>query len=753
MTDKDGDRSTLKGAITKISYQDPQSGYTVARLKVDGSQEATVVGEIFPVDEGEEIRVYGFWSTHPRYGLQFRSERWEKLEPATVEGIERYLGSGLIKGIGPTYARRLVSTFGLETLTVLSKEPQRLREVEGIGEIRAQRILRVWEEQKSTREVMVFLQGYGVSSSLALKIYRAFGSETVARVKENPYCLAKRVHGVGFVLADRIANSMGIKGDFPLRVQAGLLHILGKFSEQGHCFVPLGLLKSNASSLLGIEGEASLSAIEKLASEGELIVERADREEDTRVYLRELHEAEFSVASALRNLLSASSGLKDKGFKRSTKEDHEELPELSDPITFQPLNPSTIVLEQEQREALIQALRQKVLVITGGPGTGKTTLLTSLLALLRNFNANVALAAPTGRAAKRMGEMAGEEAKTIHRLLEYNPRDGGFQRGEDHSLDADFVIIDEASMVDLPLMGHLLRSINPAAHLILLGDVDQLPSVGPGCVLRDLIDSGVVPVVVLRHVFRQGSESLIVVNAHRILQGQSLLFGEGREKRDFVFISRDSDQEILATIKELVKERIPRSFHKDSAEEVQVLSPMHRGLLGTIQLNQELQALLNPEGLSIEHGGRLFRTGDKVMQQRNNYDKGVFNGDLGKIIKIDKENDELEVEFYGRSVGYGFDELSEIGLAYATSVHKSQGSEYPVVVIPLHTSHYLMLHRSILYTAVTRGKELVVLVGSKKALSMAIRNVRIEQRFTGLKEKLKEPARMTEKAIGQLMSR
>ncbi len=739
MTDKKDERATLQGTIAKITYQDPGGRYTVARLKVDGSQDVTVVGEIFPLDEGEEIKVSGFWTMHPRYGMQFRAERWEKVEPATLEGIERYLGSGLIKGIGPTYARRLVLAFGLDTLRVLSEEPHRLREVEGIGEIRAQRILRVWEEHKGMREVMVFLQGHGVSSSLALKIYRVFGRETVARVKENPYCLARQVYGVGFVLADRIASSMGIRGDFPLRVQAGLLHILGKFSQEGHCFVPLSLLISNASSLLSIQGEASRSAIGKLASEGELIFEEADREEDTRVYLRELYQAEFRVASALRNLLSAPSGLdkgiegikglKDQGFKGWRDQESKELPDLS--------NPSTFVLEEEQREAVIQALRQKVLVITGGPGTGKTTLLTSLLTLLRRFEVTVALAAPTGRAAKRMGEMAGEEAKTIHRLLEYNPRDGGFQRGENHPLDVDVVIIDEASMVDLPLMDHLLRAIDPRTHLILLGDVDQLPSVGPGCVLRDLIESSVVPVVVLRRVFRQGRESLIVVNAHRILQGQPPLLGEQREKRDFVFITRDSDEEILATVKELVKERIPRSLHSVSAQAIQVLSPMHRGLLGTINLNRELQTLLNPEAESIEHGGHLFRLGDKVMQQRNNYDKAVFNGDLGKIVKIDKENDEVQVDFYGRLISYGFDELGEISLAYATSIHKSQGSEYPVVVIPLHTSHYLMLHRSILYTAVTRGKDLVVLVGSKKALAMAIRNVRVEKRFTGLKERLK----------------
>lgn len=713
MAEKRGERSVLQGTITKITYQDPEGRYTVARLEVDGAEEVTVVGEISPVGEGEEIKVSGLWRMHPRYGLQFQAERWEKLEPATLEGIERYLGSGLIKGIGPTYARRLVSAYGLDTFKVLSEEPHRLLEVQGIGEIRAQRILHAWEEQKGMREVMVFLQGHGVSGSLALKIYRAFGSETVARVKENPYCLAREIYGVGFVMADRIAATMGISGDFPLRVQAGLLHVLRKFSDEGHCFVPLSLVKSNASSLLGVEEEGVESAIKRLAAEGEVVLEEADGEGETRVYPQELYRAECRVASALRTLLSTPSRLRD----------------LSNPLTLDLFNPSTSSLEEEQREAVIQALKQKVLVITGGPGTGKTTLLISLLVLLRVSKVLFALAAPTGRAAKRMGEMAGEEAKTIHRLLEYNPHDRRFQRAENNPLGVDVVIIDEASMVDLPLMDHLLRAVEPHSHLILLGDVDQLPSVGPGSVLRDLIGSGVVPVVVLRRIFRQAGESLIVLNAHRILRGEPLLFGDEREKRDFVFIPRESEEEILETIKTLVKKGL-----KDN--QIQVLSPMHRGLLGTVHLNQELQKLLNPHGESVERGGSLLRLGDKVMQLRNNYEKGVFNGDLGRLVQIDKEEGELEVDFFGRRVSYAFDELDELSLAYATSIHKSQGSEYPVVIIPLHTSHYLMLHRSILYTAVTRGKELVVLVGSKRALAMAIKNVRVEQRFTGLKERL-----------------
>jgi len=589
---------------------------------------------------------------------------------------------------------------------------------------------------------MLFLQGHGISSTLALKIYRAFGTETVAKVKDNPYCLAREVHGIGFILADRIARNMGISDDSPLRVQAGILHVLNKFSDGGHCFAPLALLKDNASQLLGVDGDATEKAIQKLAGKGDIIIEeRADRAE--KVYGRDLYQAECRVTSALRNLLASSSSLRDKGLKGIRDKG-------LDPSTLQFFIPSTFLLDEEQREAVVQALQKKVLVITGGPGTGKTTLLTSLLALLRESDISFALAAPTGRAAKRMAEMSGEEARTIHRLLEYDPRDHRFQRKENNPLKVDVVIIDEASMVDLFLMDHLLRAVDPRSHFILLGDVDQLPSVGPGSVLRDLIESGVVPVVVLRRIFRQARESLIVTNAHRILHGQPPLYGDGKTRSDFVFIARQSEEEILEAIKGLVKSLRVQGFQElrdflrfnpstlRPFNEVQVLSPMHRGLLGTMHLNRELRNLLNPEGESVERGGSLFRLGDRVMQLRNNYDKGVFNGDMGKIVTIDNAEGELCVDFYGRPVSYAFEELEELSLAYATSIHKSQGSEYPVVIIPLHTSHYPMLYRSILYTAVTRGKELVVLVGSQKALWMAIRNVRVEQRFTGLKERLME---------------
>jgi exodeoxyribonuclease V alpha subunit len=735
--------STLQGTISRITYRHPDTHYTVAHIEIDGASAVTIVGVIFPVSEGEEIKVTGCWKTHPRYGLQFQVEHWEKIDPATIEGIEKYLGSGLIKGIGPNYAKRLASAFGLDTLRVLSEEPLRILEVDGIGEVRARRIMQAWQEQRGMQDVMVFLQGHGVGASMALRIYRVFGSETVARVRENPYALAQEVHGIGFLLADRIAARIGMNGDFPLRVYAGVLHVLREFAEQGHCFVPLVSLKRNAAAILGVEEDPVESAVEKLAAAGKLFLQEADDGEVKQVFLEELYHAERRVAAALGNLLATPPSLQ-KEKMAGPWNDSRGTRGVIDLVSPELFEPSTLTLDEDQIRATRQALREKILVITGGPGTGKTTLLTALLTILRRAKVSFVLAAPTGRAAKRMAESTGEEAMTIHRLLEYNPREGGFQRGEDNPLQVDFVIVDEASMVDLLLMDHLLRAVDSHSHLILVGDVDQLPSVGPGSVLRDMIESGIIPTVVLRRIFRQNRQSLIVVNAHRILQGQNLVLGETNETRDFVFMPRESEDEILLTVKELVRRQIPQSLQLESREvsqAIQVLTPMHRGLLGTVNLNREMQTLLNPVGETLERSGSLLRLGDKVMQLRNNYEKGVFNGDLGRIASIDRDEGSIKVDFYDKLVEYESDELDEINLAYATSVHKSQGSEYPIVVIPLHTSHYLLLHRSILYTAVTRGKKLVVLVGSRKALAMAIRNVRLEKRNTGLKQKLIEIAK------------
>ncbi len=739
MDEKQNEILSIQGTISRITYQHPETHYTVARLDEDGGASATVVGTLFPIAEGEEIKVSGAWKRHPRYGLQFQVDHWAKIDPSTIEGIEKYLGSGLIKGIGPIYAKRLVAAFGTETLRVLSEAPLRILDVDGIGEVRARRIMEAWQAQRGMQDVMVFLQGHGVGASLALRIYRVFGADTIAQVRENPYALARQVHGIGFLLADRLANHIGIRGDFPLRVQAGALHVLRASAERGHCYLPFTSLAKQAGELLGVDDECIDIAVEKLVERGEVVLQDQPDRSATRVYLVDLFEAEQRVADAVARLLSTSSFLQGERMARPWDKDQSASRGAIDLESGSLFADLPIHLDDDQVDAARRALTEKVFVITGGPGTGKTTLLMSLLAILRRAKVTFALAAPTGRAAKRMTESTGEEAQTLHRLLEYNPREGGFQRHQDNPLQVDVIIVDEASMVDLVLMDHLLCAIEPHTHLILVGDVDQLPSVGPGSVLKDLIDSERVPVAVLRRIFRQDRESLIVVNAHRILQGQNLEFADARERRDFDFMARESEDEILETVKELLRERIPAWLKirpEEVVQSVQLLTPMHRGLLGTIQLNRELQALLNPAGQSIERGGMSMRVRDKVMQLRNNYEKGVFNGDLGRIVSIDREDGKIQVDFDDKRVVYEADEWDEISLAYATSIHKSQGSEYPVVILPLHTSHYMMLYRSILYTAVTRGKSLVIVVGSRKALGMAIRNVRVENRNTSLKETL-----------------
>ncbi len=739
--ERSGEKSALQGTISRITYQHRETHYTVARLDPDNGATVTVVGPLFPVSEGEEIKVFGSWKNHPRYGLQFQIDHWQKVEPATIEGIEKYLGSGLIRGIGPNYAKRLVQSFGLDTLRVLSEEPLRILEVEGIGEVRAHRIMQAWQEQRGMQDVMVFLQGHGVGPALALRIYRVLGSATISRVKENPYCLAQEVRGIGFLLADRIANAIGIRGDFPLRVQAGVLHVLKESADRGHCFLVESTLKKTASTLLGIDYEPVEIALEKLAHNAEIICPPKREEGENRIYLTDLYYAERRVASAIQALLSSSSFLHGERVTKSNGKGPIVSRGAIDFRAVDLLGGLPIQLDQDQIQAAMQALERKVFVITGGPGTGKTTLLKSLLTILRRSQVSFALAAPTGRAAKRMNESTGEGAMTIHRLLEYNPRESAFQRDADSPLEIDVVIVDEASMVDVTLMDHLLNAIQPHSHLILVGDVDQLPSVGPGSVLKDLIESGVVPVARLRRIFRQDEQSYIVVNAHRILGGQQPVFSGPREQRDFDFVPGESEMELLEKMKALLREQIPRKLGippEEAPHAVQVLTPMHRGMLGTIQLNRELQNLFNPGGPSLERGGISFRVKDKVMQLRNNYEKAVFNGDLGRVVSIDREEGKICVDYDEKRVEYEADELDEITLAYATSIHKSQGSEYPAVVIPLHLSHYVMLYRSILYTAVTRGKQLVVLIGSPRALAMAIRNVRVEKRNTGLRDQLRE---------------
>src|ERR1051325_9618878 len=602
---KPSEKSTLQGTVGRITYQHQETHYTVAKLDTESSSSVTVVGPLFPVSEGEEIKVFGSWKNHPRYGLQFQIDHWQKVEPATLEGIEKYLGSGLVRGIGPSYAKRLVQTFGLDTLRILSEEPLRILEVEGIGEVRARRIMQAWQEQRGMQDVMVFLQGHGVGPALALRIYRVLGSATISRVKENPYCLAQEVRGIGFLLADRIANAIGIRGDFPLRVQAGVLHVLKESADHGHCFLGEGTLKKNACALLAVDEEKVEIALDKLALDAEITRPQSDHRSENRIYLTDLYYAERRVATAIQRLLSSSSFLHGE---RVIKSNGKGPPLTRGSIEFRAtdlLGSLPIQLDRDQIEAAMQALERKVFVITGGPGTGKTTLLRTLLTILRRSQVSFALAAPTGRAAKRMNESTGEDAMTIHRLLEYNPREGAFQRDADSPLEIDVVIVDEASMVDVTLMDHLLNAIQPHSHLILVGDVDQLPSVGPGSVLKDLIESGVIPVARLRRIFRQDEQSYIVVNAHRILGGQQPVFSGPRDQRDFDFVPGENEIEILEKMKALLREQIPRKLGispEEAPYAVQVLTPMHRGMLGTIQLNRELQNLFNPGGPALERG-------------------------------------------------------------------------------------------------------------------------------------------------------
>ena len=741
MADKQNELTSIQGTISRITYQHPESHYTVARLDEDGGPGATVVGMLFPVSEGEEIKVTGVWKRHARYGLQFQVDHWTKVDPATLEGIEKYLGSGMIKGIGPTYAKRLVGAFGLDTLRVLSEEPLRVLDVDGIGEVRARRIMEAWQAQRGMQDVMVFLQGHGVGASLALRIYRVFGADTVAQVRENPYALAQQVHGIGFLLADRLAGHIGIRGDFPLRVQAGVLHVLRESSERGHCYLAVNRAgqralancsKSKTSGSIS-RSRSSLSAARSFCRAS------AIRTSPAFIWLS-LFEAEQTSRPSACPALDHAFVSPRRTAAAAVGERPGRWPRRHRSLSGALFADLPINLDEDQVSAARRALQEKVFVITGGPGTGKTTLLMSLLAILRRAKVTFALAAPTGRAAKRMTESTGEDATTIHRLLEYNPREGGFQRNEDNPLQVDVVIVDEASMVDIALMDHLLRAIDPHSHLILVGDVDQLPSVGPGSVLKDLIDSQSVPVATLRRIFRQERESLIVVNAHRILQGQNLEFSDARERRDFDFIARESEEEILATIKELLRERIPQwlgAAPEQIVQSVQAVDadaprlarhdPTQSGVAGAAQSNR-------PSARTGGHGVARARQGHAAAQQ-------LRQRSVQRRSRPDRSDrprgwqDSRRLSTIGLSSTNPTSGMRSVSPMRRRSI-KARAANIPSVVLPLHTSHYMMLYRSILYTAVTRGKKLVIVVGSRKALGMAIRNVRVEIRNTGLKERL-----------------
>ena len=718
--------ATISGILENITYLNEDTGFVVARVQEKEKRGlTTIVGNLSGIHPGESLRVTGKWVQNRRFGEQFQVETFEITVPATLHGIRKYLSSGLIKGIGPVMAGRVVDLFGLDTLEIIEKTPGRLSEVEGIGPKRIALITEAWKEQREIKDIMIFLQGHGVSAAYSAKIYKRYGNESILRVRENPYRLSQDIHGVGFITADRIAQNLGISPHSLIRAKAGLLYVLGEFAGDGHVYCPETNLLEKAAELLKVDRAILLQALGDLSREKEIFTEPIDPERDLKaVYLAPFYYAENGSADRLKRLIECSSNIRAIHEEKALQWIEEKL---------------RIELARRQKAAILSAVRSKVMIITGGPGTGKTTIITAILRIFEGLRLRILLAAPTGRAAKRMCEATGWEAKTIHRLLEYAPQKGGFKKDEENPLEADVVIIDEASMVDILLMYHLLKAIPTSAHLILVGDVDQLPSVGPGNVLRDMIDSGVFPVVRLTEIFRQAQESMIVVNAHRIHQGElPILPGlDKEEKRDFYFVEEEDPDKILKRMIRLCAEEVPQRFGFHPIQEIQVLTPMHRGILGDLNLNIELQKELNPAPTGITYGTAAFRLHDKVMQISNNYEKDVFNGDIGWISKISQEDRELVVDFDGRLVPYASSELDEIVLAYAISVHKSQGSEYPAVILPLTTQHYLLLQRNLIYTGITRAKRLLILIGSKKALGIAVHHNKPQGRYSRLSERLR----------------
>lgn len=728
---------TLSGTVERIVFTNEENGYTIARFRADSRYDLmTIVGPLAGVKPGARLKIEGLWKTHPKYGEQFEIQSYQEEMPATVEGIRKYLGSGLIKGIGPVTARRIAEHFGTYTLEVIEQDIGRLAEVPGVGPKRVTVIARAWEEQKQIKEIMLFLQAHDVSTQLAVKIYKTYGDASIGVVRDDPYRLARDIYGIGFLTADRIARSLGVEHDSPQRVAAGIEHTLNQFSDEGHVYVPREALLAQAAKILEVPAELAAAQLPGLAADERIVLETVDdgEEAEEAVYLIPFHRAEIGVARRLRALLSHPGSRLDE-FRAAGFAWGQALAYLA--------RQSGLTLAERQTEAVQTALTHKVSILTGGPGTGKTSTVRGLLSLLNAKRKRVLLAAPTGRAAKRLYETTGHEAKTIHRLLEVDPGAGsgwGFKRNQDNPLEADMIIIDEVSMIDLVLMNALLRAVHPASHLLLVGDADQLPSVGAGNVLHDLIGSGQVPVVRLDVVFRQAADSTIITNAHRINRGESPLFP--KDRRDFFFFGKEDPAECAELVVDIVARRIPTTFNFDPQAQIQVLSPMTRGQAGTRALNETLQARLNPPRPGkpeYKSGSRLFRQGDRVIQLRNNYDKDVYNGDLGLIRQIDLEEGEFVVEIDGRPVRYEFSDLDELALAYALTVHKSQGSEYPVVVIPLLTQHYMMLQRNLLYTGVTRAKAMVVLVGTRKAIAMAVRNAKIARRWSGLSWRLQQP--------------
>ena len=714
---------SYKGFIDRLTYHNPENGYTIARLVIEGQRERiAIVGTLASIQEGESVEVEGVWTNHPKYGKQFKVEHYKAVYPSTLEGIQKYLGSGLIKGVGPRSAKRIVDHFGAETLDIIDADPRRLEEVPKLGKKRVELIAAAWDEQRQIKDVMVFLQSHGITTGYAVKIFKTYGQEAIQKVRSDPYRLERDVDGIGFRIADRIAQRLGLGRDAPERVQAGIRYLLSEAADEGHVYLPtvrtmelpvVGMMElpavgmmERAVEILDINAELLPPALEALRANDGVVTE------DLRCYLPPLHRAEVGAASSLKRLLRAS------------------VEELAVPAEVE----DGLELAPAQKQAVELVATSKVLVLTGGPGTGKTTVTRRILRLLEAGGLKVALCSPTGRAAKRLSEASGREAKTIHRLLGFQPGERQFKKGYDDRLEVDALIVDEASMIDVVLLNALLRALPDRARLVLVGDIDQLPSVGPGNVLRDIIDSAEVPVVRLTQIFRQAQKSHIIRNAHRINSGEMPIV-ENDAAADFYFIQEGDPERVVELVEELCAVRLPSYRGWDRCNDIQVLSPMYRGETGALNLNQRLQQRLNPHGQAHSHRGAEFRVGDKVMQVKNNYDKGVFNGDIGTIERLDAEKQVLYVRF-DYTLEYDQVDLDQLTLAYAISIHRSQGSEFPVVVLPLTTQHYVMLQRNLLYTAITRAKQMIVIVGTPKALKLAIANDKVAQRYTTLKERL-----------------
>jgi len=732
---------TIAGYLDRISYHNAENDYTVARFIVSGTEERiTIVGHLCGVREGENLRLTGNWKQHPRFGTQFGVESFESIYPETEAGIERYLGSGLIKGIGPKTAERIVGTFGRETLDVIERVPESLKKVPGLGPKKIDQIKQAWDEQRGIRRLMIFLQSYGIGGSVAVRIYRRYRDKGVEAVSQNPYRLAEEVRGIGFATADKIAGNLGFAADSPLRIESGLIHTGVLAQEKGHTCLPRESFLEQAGRLLGLSTETLEPVLAELANLGKLILEKDQSDGREYVYPVNVFWAEMTSAERLGRLISESgSGLAAVvDFSKSRSEAVADFERKS-----------SLNLSREQKEAIFGALDRGVAVITGGPGTGKTTLIAALVSILERENLAVVLAAPTGRAAKRMSEATGTPASTIHRLLGWSFNEGGFIHDADKPLKGDVFIIDEVSMVDLLLFASLVDALPAGAMLVLVGDVDQLPSIGPGRVLADLIGSRTLPIYRLGRVFRQAALSSIILNAHRVRQGKMPLKAGADDqnanrsgielsggKEDFFFVNQPDPVKAREMIVRMAAERLQARFGIDPGSELQVITPMNRGLCGTRELNAAIQQALNPHGREISFTRRGFRVGDRVMQIRNDYEKDVYNGDVGRIVGCEEDSQTVKIDYDGRIVEYDAVELDDVTVAYAVTVHKSQGSEYPAVIITLLNEHYVMLQRNLLYTAISRGRRLVVLIGDPQAVSRAVRNARVQYRHSRLAQRL-----------------